>query len=280
MPTAAASARVRDHRLDACAGVAAPVPQQQQDEKSGDQRQQDQPVGRIGNPEEFNGAGKYLVDALVIAAENRFHHLAHEDRQAPRRQQRVERPAVEVAHDRPLDQHSDDRAYGKCQRESRQKGQAGRLHHVDTVGAQHDEFAMRHVHDAEQAENHRKPQRDQRQGCDGIYEIHAVCEDQIQCLRTVPLLAVLARPDCRECLDYLEDGTVGLGQIDVFRHMPFAHGRTSPRPVIAGAVRCALEGVHVRVRRPWRPAPAAASCPRSRTRPAHSVPPASAPNLP
>jgi hypothetical protein len=111
-----------------------------------------------------------LIQAGVdprLSAEKRARAAAGQAH-AERRQQRLERPAVEKADDRPLEDH----ARGAGDEEGGGDGDQDRsfdvlrhhqLHDIGGVGAQHHQFAVRHVDDAHHAEGNRQPNRDQHQ---------------------------------------------------------------------------------------------------------------------
>ena len=109
-------------------------------------------------------------DADFARAEHRAIGLLQDQAQAPGREQRIERALVEMADQRPFDQHAE-RAGGDERQHHREEEvageQAGQIvleevrRHPGDVGAEDHELAMRHVDDAHLAEDDRKPERHQ-----------------------------------------------------------------------------------------------------------------------
>ena len=144
-------------------------------ERNGDQQQT---IDRIFGAEQLDRAGQRNVHALIAEPENRFGDLAQQQAQAPGRHQRVERPAVERTDHDPLDRKTEDRAHRQRQRQRGEIGPAAGLRHVGAIGADHDEFAMRDIEHAEQAEDHSKPERENRKRGDAVENVDRLGDDQ------------------------------------------------------------------------------------------------------
>ena len=102
-----------------------------------------------------------VADLAVGRAEDRAHRLLQDQADAPGGEQRLERPAVEVAHDAALDGDADaagdeeGERGGDQQRPVEEAGGVGADHLLGDeggVGAEHDQLAMRHVDDAHHPE--------------------------------------------------------------------------------------------------------------------------------
>ena len=129
------------------------------------QREDDDPEPVVGDgdvPEIERAAHPGRVaDVLVGGTEGGAHRLLQDQRQAPGREQRLQRPAVEEADDAALDQDADEAGNDECERNGDGKriveqrrivGADHLLHHEGGVGAEHDHLAVRHVDDAHHAE--------------------------------------------------------------------------------------------------------------------------------
>ncbi len=109
----------------------------------------------------------------VGGAEDGARRLLQHEGHAVGRQQRVERPPIEVADHRHLQKNAQGRGDEKGDRQRQHKpdaqldaAQVGRqdlLAEVGGVGADHDELAVGHVDDVHQAKRKRQPQGDQQQ---------------------------------------------------------------------------------------------------------------------
>ena len=102
-----------------------------------------------------------IADLAVLGAEDGADGLLQDQRDAPGGEQRLERPAVEEADHRPLDDDADAPGDEEGERqgdqqgrveEARKRGADHLLHDEGGVGAEHHHLAMRHVDDAHDAE--------------------------------------------------------------------------------------------------------------------------------
>jgi hypothetical protein len=169
---------IAHHRADAAAGAALPVPDYERcddRERNGDQQQT---IDRIFGAEELDRSGQRNVHAVIAEPENRFGDLAQQQAQAPGRHQRVERAAVERTDHDPLDRETEDRAHRQRQGQRGKIGPAAGLRHVGAIGADHDEFAMRDIEHAEQAEDHSEPECQNRQPGDAVENVDRLSDDQ------------------------------------------------------------------------------------------------------
>ena len=125
--------------------------------------------GRISMPPDIN-AGFSTCD--VLRAEDRAHGLDQDEADAPRREQRLERPAVEEADHDALEHHARPRRRRRTPpaprtqvpvEGARQVRAEQVLHDVGRVRADHDQLAVRHVDDAHQAVGDREPERGEQQ---------------------------------------------------------------------------------------------------------------------
>ena len=109
------------------------------------------------------------LDRAVVGREHRAHELLQHQADAERREQRLERPAVEKPDDRPLDQHAGQRRRPGTPPESATRIDSAdvlghqQLHDVGRVGAEHHQLAVRHVDDAHDAERDGQADRDEHQ---------------------------------------------------------------------------------------------------------------------
>ena len=188
---------------------------EQRDEYREREADDPEPVIGDGDAAEIERAAhpRRIADFAVVRTERRAHRLLQDERQAPRRQQGLERPAVEKPDDEALDQDADDRGEHKRQRqrdgqrivEQRRIVVADELlHHERDIGAEHHHFAVRHVDDAHHAEGDGKTDggeeehRAERNAVPGV--LHRVPQHQ----------AVLDRGDrARSRLGYGRRGTDG-----------------------------------------------------------------------
>jgi hypothetical protein len=133
-----------------------------------------EPVIGDGDLPEFERAAHPggIADLAVGRAEHGAHGLLQHQREAPGREQRFQRAAVEKADDAALDQHAEGAGDEERQRHRDQQriveqaGIAGAddlLHHEGDVGADHHHLAMGHVDDAHDAEGDGKPDRGEQQ---------------------------------------------------------------------------------------------------------------------
>ena len=150
----------------------------QHGEQDGEHRQREaddpEPVIGDGDLPELERAAHPggIADLAVGRAEDGAHRLLQDQRQAPGREQRFQRAAVEEADDAALDQDADragdqeGQRHRDQQRVVEQAGIAGAddlLHHEGGVGADHHHLAMGHVDDAHDAEGDGKADRGQQQ---------------------------------------------------------------------------------------------------------------------
>ena len=174
--------RDRAH-LESEAGIA----QHGQQDREYRQREAQNPEPVVGDRDlsEFERAAHPggIADLAVGRAEHGAHRLLQHQRQAPGRQQRLQRAAVEKANDASLNQDTDrtgddeGQRHGDEQRVVEQRGIAGAdgfLHHEGDIGPDHDHLAVRHVDDAHHPEgdgqtNSREQQnRTERQPVPGV----------------------------------------------------------------------------------------------------------------
>ncbi len=108
----------------------------------------------------------------LVGPKRGAHRLLQDQRQAPGREQRFQRPAVEEADDALLDQDADEARHHESQRhrdqqriveQPRAAGADVLLHHEGDVGADHHHLAVRHVDDAHHAEGDGKADRGEQQ---------------------------------------------------------------------------------------------------------------------
>ena len=146
----------------------------EQDGEHGQREAEDpEPVIGDGDLPEFERAAHPggIADLAVGGAEHGAHGLLQHQREAPGRQQRFQRAAIEKADDAAFDQDADGPGDEKRQRHRDQQrvieqaGIAGAddlLHHEGGVGADHHHLAMGHVDDAHDAEGDGKTDRRQQ----------------------------------------------------------------------------------------------------------------------
>jgi hypothetical protein len=126
----------------------------------------------------MHGAGQRNVHRTIAQAEDRFRDLAQQQTQAPGGNQRIEGPAVERPDHDPFDHEAKDRTGHDRERDGRQVRKAAGLRHVRAISADHDEFAVRDIEHAKQAENHRKPERKHCQRGDAVKNVDRLGDDQ------------------------------------------------------------------------------------------------------
>ena len=104
------------------------------------------------------------VNAEERQAEFKPDRLLDQDGDAPCRQQRIQQPAIEAAHDDALDDQADDRGDDEGERNGDQDvGVQPDARQHGGVGAEHHHLAMGHVDDAHRAIGDRKSKRHQQQ---------------------------------------------------------------------------------------------------------------------
>ena len=148
-------------------------PSRPDEHRHGENDDPEPPVGDVELADAERAAHpRRRADLAVGRAERGAHRLLQDQRQAPGRQQRFQRPAVEEADDALLDQDADHAGdhegerHRDQQRIVEQAGAAGAdvlLHHEGDVGADHHHLAVRHVDDAHHAEGDGKPDRGEQQ---------------------------------------------------------------------------------------------------------------------
>ena len=147
---------------------------EQRDEHRKREADDPQPVVGDGDAAEIEGAAHpgRIADFAIVGAERGAHRLLQDQRQAPGRQQRFQRPAIEEADDGALDHDADDAGDQEGERnrdrerivEQRRIARADHLlHHEGDIGAEHDHFAVRHVDHAHDAEGDGKADGGQQQ---------------------------------------------------------------------------------------------------------------------
>jgi hypothetical protein len=122
-------------------------------------------------------AAERRADARCAGPQQQERALGHDEADAPSRNERVDRPMVEAAHDRTLEEDAEeagDRGAGQHGKRQRRPGVIGIC---GDIAAHGDELAMGHVDDPHHAEDDREPRGGEHQERKHVGDLVEVGED-------------------------------------------------------------------------------------------------------